>query len=821
MNTKAIAAFSALMLFSSSAVAQEACDPAKLSAMVDTYAGNPFSARTWRVLNGLGDPMIEPSYSGSDTWQNQDAWKKLVAAILPPGQAVDEVGYDCRIGYPLEVLQSRIATLGKDNPYVQQWLKVQGKVLQVCSNPDTIDVALPEPIEPDPAHPTMQAEDRAYQEATIFFYKDKPKAIELFRAIAATASPHKAAARYNIANLLANSKDVAAARAEANAILADPALASVHNITQELLGYIANLEDTPAGWSALIDDSIKVIETPAKDILASDKLKADYARALNDIDYAGIRGKREDWWLSGTLPENPTISKAILDASRQHSMALWMMAGQSLQENYDAAPWSLVGDKWQQRAASYLDQVMAVMPSGAKIPVLSLDVLNSLRAKPDDATREALWGKVHGSYDAAQKSCGAAPETAALGIYLAQAVRVSAATGHFDQAYDELGKLPLQSSSFYQYNVVQKLGQYLVGQGMAAEGRKMRDRLLTPAFMSAIPASMNPGVTDGNSNFMGWVAEDADNWKAALSLNSQKTISPILNFLPAKTLWALADEPMFSADQKALLTRVAWTRGYARGGTPSATETEKLYAANPKLRESADKIAAEFPKLRPERQRLLTILRNPRMGILVNAPELWSSLENVDDWSGVTSGDHNDRNWWCPLETDRQLAALRADLHASAGMVDSDDFSYRGLTAVYDQKLRDSLTGKMDRLLKQHPMIKAVNWKEVGALANMPSAPRLLSQSAIRWGKASKGDDGAPEALALAVKTTRYGCNWHGRHRAYSETAQQLLRSKFGSTAWAAQTPYWFDCQRMEWDKDYNKVAVCAAKTWPKQALPR
>ncbi len=821
MNTKAVAALSALLLFSSSATAQETCDPAKLSAMIDTYASNPFSARTWRVLNGLGDPMIEPSYSGSDTWQNQDGWKKLVAAILPAGQAVQEMGYDCRIGYPLQVLQSRIAALGKDNPYVQQWLKVQGKVLQVCSNPDTMDVALPEPIEADPAHPTMQAEDRAYQEATIVFYKDKPKAIELFRAIAATDSPHKAAARYNIANLMANSKDVAAARAEANTILTDPTLASVHGITQELLGYIANLEDTSAGWTALIDDSIKVIETPTKDILASDKLKADYGRALNDIDYAGIRGKRDDWWLSGTLPENPTISKAILDASRQRPMALWMMAGQTLQENYDAAPWSLVGDKWQQRTASYLDKVLAVTPSGAQVPVLPLDVLNTLRAKLDDATREALWGKVHGAFDAAQKSCGDAPETAALGTYLAQAVRVSAATGHFDQAYDELGKLPLKASSFYQYNVLQKLGQYLLGQGMAAEGRNMRDKLLTPAYMSALPASMTPGVTDGFANFMGWVAEDQTHWKAALTQNSQKTANPILNFLPAKTLWALADDPMFSGDQKALLTRVAWTRGYARGGTPTSTETGKLYAANPKLKESADKIAAEFQKLRPERQRLLLVLRSPRLGILVNAPELWSPMENVDDWTDVSSGDHNDRNWWCPLETDRQLAGLRTDIKNNAGMIDGDDYSYRGLTGVYDQKLRDSLTAKMDGLLRQHPMIKAVNWKEVAALASMPSAPRLLSQSAIRCGKASKGDDGAPEALALAVKTTRYGCNWHGRHRAYSETAQQLLKSKFGSTAWAAQTPYWFDCQRMEWDKDYNKVAVCATKTWPKQALPR
>ena len=73
MNTKVVAALSALLLFSRSALAQEACDPAKLLAMVDTYASNPFSARTWRVLNGLGDPMIEASYSGSDTWQNQDA----------------------------------------------------------------------------------------------------------------------------------------------------------------------------------------------------------------------------------------------------------------------------------------------------------------------------------------------------------------------------------------------------------------------------------------------------------------------------------------------------------------------------------------------------------------------------------------------------------------------------------------------------------------------------------------------------------------------------------------------------------------------------
>ena len=821
MNKKIIAALSALTMLSSSALAQETCDAGKLSTLVDTYASNPFSARTWRVLNGLGDPMIEPSSSGSDTWVNQDNWKKLVAGILPAGQTAQEVGYDCRIGYPLQVLQSRVSTLGKENPYVLQWLKVQEKVLQVCSNLDTTDTALPEPIDVDPAHPTMQAEDRAYQEASVAFYKDKVKAIELFRAIANTDSPHKAAARYNIANLLANSKDVVAARAEANAIQDDPALSSVHGITQELLGYIANLEDTPAGWTALIDDSVKVITAPTKDILASDKLKADYGRALNDIDYAGIRGKRDDWWLTGTLPANATISKAIFDASRKHPMALWMMSGQTMQEAYDRAPWSLVGDKWRAWTASYVDQALAVTPSGAQMPALPKDVLDSLRAKPDDATRDALWGKVHAALDASQKSCGEAAETAALGTYLAQAVRVSAATGNFEQAYDELAKMPFKTSPSY-YGVVQKLGGFILGQGQAEEGRKMRDKLLTPEFLAAIPANMKPGVTDRLAEFMGWVAEDEAHWKTALALHSQKTANPILNFLPAKALWALADDPMFSSDQKALLTRAAWTRGYARGGTPNVNDTDKLYVANPKIKETADKIATEFPKLSNERQRLLTVLRNPRLGILVNAPDLWSSLDvAADDFTDFSSGDRNDRNWWCPLETDRQLAGLRNAFNYGSGIDSVDAYAKGDMTQVFDQAVRDGLDKKREALLKQHPMVKAVNWKEVAALSNMPSAPRLLTQSAIRWGKASNGNDGAPEALALAVRTTRYGCSWHGRHRAYSKPAQQLLNTKFPDTSWAKETRYWFDCQRMEWDKDYNKVAVCDAKTWPKQALPR
>ena len=822
MYRKFVATACGLTMLSASAFAQTACDAGKLSKIVDDYANAPFSATTWRGLIGLGDPFQasgrEATGPGVYDWDSQDAWKKLAVQILPAGQAPQEIGYDCRISYPLEVLQARVATLGSQSKYVKAWFAGQEQVLKACSSPTTV-VALPPPLEIHPALAQMQKDDRIYQEASIAFYQDKPKAIELFRAIAASSSPHKAASRYNIANLLANAKNIVEARKEAAAILADPALASVHTITQSLLGYIANMEDTPAGWTSLIDDTVGILSAPKADILASPKKQDDYSRALSDIEYVGIRAKHDDWWLNAVLPADATVSKSIFDATRKYPMALWMISGQTLQENFDGAPWSLVGDKWQQRTTTYLDQVIAVTPSGSQMPALPLDVLNTLRAKPDDATREAMWAKVHTSLDAAQKTCGDAPETAALGTYVDQAVRLSAQTGHFDQAYDELSKLPFKSTGFYLNGVLSKLAQYELGQGMAEEGRHLRDKLLTPEFFAGIPENMKSGVTNNFSSYMAWVAEDETHWKQALAMSEGKTSNTLLNFLPIKTLWAYAEDPMFSDIQKALLARVAWTREYAMGGTPSADETTKLYATNPTFKSTADDVAKEYPTATPERQRLLTILRYPRMGILVNSPDVWTPLEEVGtDWTDVSSGDHNDRNWWCPLETDRELGSLRSELNNSAGMISAEDYGFNSLKAVFDQKLRDNQAIKMDDLLKQHPMVKSIDWKQVKVLANMPSAPQLLAQSAVRWGKASKGDDGAPEALAQAVRVTHYGCNWHGRVGAYSKPAQELLKAKFASTTWATQTPYWFDCQRMQWDKDYNKKAVCDAKTWPKQA---
>lgn len=802
------------------AFAAEICTPDKLAKSVDRFFYEPYGALAWRQLQGLGTPAIEASSVDYINWQAIDEWKKLVTDLAPDLTAVQNPGYECRMAYPVQVLQKRIAELGKASPYIKQWLMAQSVVISACSGTENASTALPPPLaDLKPDLNTLQTDDRAYQTASIAFYKDKPAAIQLFKVIAASNSPHKAYAKYNVANLLANTKDVVAARAEARAILADASLAPVHAITQELLGYISNIEDTPAGWTDLIESNIVVLLKPEKEILGSEKLKADYGRALYDLPYAGITAKQDDWWIKGELPENPTLSKAVVDVSRKSPMALWMMTSQSVNANYDRSSWALVGDKWNAWSSSYIDRAMALTPAATGISGLSKTVLEALKAEPDDATRAKLWADVKSAAEAVDSSCGALPEAAGLGPLLTHAVRLSAQANQFDEIYAGLDSIPIKTSQTYQTMVIYKLAQYILATGNVEQGRKLRDKVLTPAFFSAGTADEQRQLKSKFSNFLGWVSEDQAKWKEALTFSENKLDGAIFNLLPVKTLASLAAESQFTDTQKALLLRSAWTRDYARGRNP---DTAALFAANPQIKSEFEGVQKAYPKLSAKRQLLLTILRQPRFNILVNSPDSFEAMDKENaNFTSLDGYDHNDKNWWCPLETGRQMHALRNGFDTDSGVDLYMGDHLKQLEPVYDQALADKMAAAREKLLALHPMIKAINSKEVRSLERIASAPANLTRSAIRWGKASKGDDGAPEALALAVGAAHYGCNWHGGHKAYSKPAQELLKSKFGSSQWAKDTPYWFDCMEMVYDKDFNKVASCKAHEWPKDSLPK
>jgi hypothetical protein len=398
-------------------------------------------------------------------------------------------------------------------------------------------------------------------------------------------------------------------------------------------------------------------------------------------------------------------------------------------------------------------------------------------------------------------------------------VRISAQAGKYDEAEQGLAAAPFKSSRAYAGTLF-SLAQYLAAQGQVEEARKLRDQLITPEYLASLQGEEGGVMRNRFAGLLALIAADEAQWKQAVQKGTDPASDIAFNFLPIEKLWALAADESFSAADRALFARAAWTRDYALARKVDGEKLDTLYALNPEIKAIADKVKADYPDVSPRNLRLLTILRSPAHNTLVAMPGLWSpeSLK-PESFAAVDGWNPNDKNWWCPFEPDRQLAALRAQADGVAGMPEDGGYQMKRLGDVYDPDLRTALDEKRDALLKSHPAVQAVDWKEIRSLSRMASGPKRLTQAALGWAKKSRGKDGAAEALALAVKTTRYGCNWHGSHERYSKAAHQLLVRKFDGTPWQQQTPYWFGCRRTEWNKDFTeKVTVCEPKAWPKQA---
>ena len=80
---------------------------------------------------------------------------------------------------------------------------------------------------------------------------------------------------------------------------------------------------------------------------------------------------------------------------------------------------------------------------------------------------------------------------------------------------------------------------------------------------------------------------------------------------------------------------------------------------------------------------------------------------------------------------------------------------------------------------------------QFAALKALGTAPNYLCRIAIAWAEKNPADPRAPEALHLAVRSTRYGCTDKETGR-WSKAAYDLLHSRYPNTTWAKNTKYWF-----------------------------
>ena len=80
-------------------------------------------------------------------------------------------------------------------------------------------------------------------------------------------------------------------------------------------------------------------------------------------------------------------------------------------------------------------------------------------------------------------------------------------------------------------------------------------------------------------------------------------------------------------------------------------------------------------------------------------------------------------------------------------------------------------------------------WNE---LWHLGPAPNDFGKVVLQWAAAHPSDSRLPEALALVVRATRYGCNT-GETAQFSKQAFTLLQRKYPNSDWAKKTPHWYE----------------------------
>jgi hypothetical protein len=82
--------------------------------------------------------------------------------------------------------------------------------------------------------------------------------------------------------------------------------------------------------------------------------------------------------------------------------------------------------------------------------------------------------------------------------------------------------------------------------------------------------------------------------------------------------------------------------------------------------------------------------------------------------------------------------------------------------------------------------------RQFAAVQALGAAPNYLCRIAIEWTETNPNDPRSPEALHLAVRSTRYGCTDKETGR-WSKAAFDLLHRRYPNTNWAKATKYWFN----------------------------
>jgi hypothetical protein len=240
--------------------------------------------------------------------------------------------------------------------------------------------------------------------------------------------------------------------------------------------------------------------------------------------------------------------------------------------------------------------------------------------------------------------------------------------------------------------------------------------------------------------------------------------------LPLDMLKQAASSTLLPENLRAQIAQVAWVRAVLLDDDAAAQSLAPVVASEtPALKSGLERVAAEKTKEARHFAAIFTILRNP--GLRPNAT------------SGVLRSDAIDAinqyrdNWWCPAAepTDRDGQG------GGNGWAPTISIPLRQVDSPKD-------FGSPSFLNEAGKKLATAEWQRI---LSTGSAPDYLTRSVLDWANSNPTDERVPEALYLAVRSTRFGCTTASTAK-LSKQAYDVLHSRYPKSAWAVKTKYWY-----------------------------
>ncbi len=623
---------------------------------------------------------------------------------------------------------------GESSPVVKNWITAQQMVFGNCYEGDAVPSPLPSTA------PAIARKARAYQIAAAYFYSGGyDQSVADFRAIAKdSSSPWSTIAPYLVARSLVRKAtmvgkpgpDLAAlaqAESEVEAILSNPRYAKYDHAAKQLRGFIEFRLHPRQRVVKLADNMTKFSGDP------------NFRQDVTDFKLLFPRvAESGSYWGPPPMLRSDVYLK-LADIRAKSDLLDWM----STLRLGGPEAYAHSFEKWQ-RTHSQAWLVAALMNAATHSPHLA-----ELEAAADHIP----------------------PISKAYDSVTFHTLRLLVLQGREGEARERLARLHIREMGYPSGPTPPSTVNLFLALGFQLASN------LDELFKNAprIPATITSGNSSQEMPEPIWESSGENDFDPSAARLDDDAVMVFNRFLPVALVAKAVRSTGIPENLRREIALAVWTRAALLGNAAVARSvapavetfapelTASIQSYNSAKTPAARRFAAVF-----------TMLKFPGLRPFFTTLNRETPIEEIDAYRD---------NWW---GTEGPLCAPPNPYNGQPGYPPRPQWPQigRALVAIYPG-------GKVKPpafLTKKEQTEAAEEWQR---LLKMGPAPNYLSTQTLAWAKVHPSDPRVPEALALAVKSTRFGCA-NTATGEFSKAAFDLLHGRYPRSSWAENTKYWF-----------------------------